>query len=90
MGADAPKSAELLIEIEDQVKDAILEESCEDPVLGLTLSLIINSIQTERPLYQSPLEEPAFYQTYLRRWVEEGLEELRTIKRLTEKSGENE
>jgi hypothetical protein len=72
------------------VKDAIHDEDFDDPVLDDILSLIINSIQTERHLYNSPLEEPAFYQKYLRRWVEEGLEELKDIKRANEKSGENE
>jgi hypothetical protein len=83
LGADAPKSEELLSEIEDEVKDAIISQSGDDPVLSEILLLIINSIHTGRYLYQSPLEEPAFYQKYLRRWVEEGLEELSKIDKVT-------
>ncbi len=89
MRPDAPKSQELFLEIEEVVKDAILTEECEDPILDQTLLLVINSISTGRHLYANPLEEPAFYQKYLRRWVDEGLGELAKLKKFTEKSGEN-
>ena len=88
MGPDAPKSEELLAELEDQVKDAVLIGQSSDSVLDHILMIVVNSIQTGRDLYNNPLEEPAFYQLYLRRWVEEGIEELKKVNRLN-KSREN-
>ena len=88
MGSNAPKSEELLAELEDKVKDAIIVGQSGDYVLDEILLIIINSIQTGRQLYSNPLKEPAFYQKYLRRWVDEGLEELAKINKL-QKSGEN-
>ena len=94
MGTGPPKSAELFEELEDEVKDAIVTGITEDRVLDQILLIVINAIQTGRQLYSNPLEEPAFYQKYLRRWVDEGLEELMKVKRLEEKqtskvTGEN-
>ena len=88
MGANAPKSEELLAELEDEIKDAIISEHTDDRILGQTLMIVINAIQTDRHLYANPLDEPYFYQQYLRRWVEEGFEELAKISKIQNKSGE--
>lgn len=46
-----------------------------DYLVGLTLT----AIGEARPLFPNLLEEPYFYQRYFRKWVAEGLEELRKI-----------
>jgi len=43
--------------------------------------LIINSIVTEREIYQSVLNEPSFYRRYLLPWVREGMEEKAKIEK---------
>lgn len=88
MGARTPKSEEggafrerRLAELEDIVKDAIYTETSDDPVLLKLIEITMISITENRPLFSgSPLNEPAFYQRYFRRWVQEGLEEARKFK----------
>ena len=75
MGCFAPKSAELLGELEDTVKDAILTDDYEDAVLTRLIEITLASITEKRPLFPSILDEPEFYRRYFRRWVEEGMQE---------------
>ncbi len=75
MGRFAPKSAELLGELEDIVKDAILTDNYEDPVLTRLIEITLASITEKRPLFPTVLEEPEFFRRYFRRWVEEGMQE---------------
>ena len=76
MGASGPKLdiEDLFAELEDIVKDAMVEGSTTDHYLGLLLENVLVSIAENRPLYASPLDEPAFYRTF-RRWVAEGIGE---------------
>ncbi len=86
MGAGPPKSEEdlgklrdLLAEMEDAVKDDILSGEVNDLVLSNLIEIVTYSKVTGRPLFASPLDEPAFYRRYFARWVEEGLEEKRKV-----------
>lgn len=83
MGTEPPKSeddpgkgriADLLEELEDAVKDAILTTT-DDPILSILLEITLNSLVTHRPLFDNPLEEPIFYRRHFVKWVEEGLQE---------------
>ena len=43
------------------------------------LELAVYSILNDRPLFDQPLDEPAFYRRYFYRWVKEGIEEVRNM-----------
>jgi hypothetical protein len=77
VGASGPKLSvdDLLAELEDIVKDAIVGGATEDHYLGYLLNMVVASIADGRPLFSSPLDEPAFYRRF-RRWVIGGLDEL--------------
>jgi hypothetical protein len=70
---------EILEELEDSIKDAILTGSTPDPVLSVLLEITINSVTTGRPLFDNPLKEPAFYRRKFYPWVKEGIEEYRKV-----------
>ena len=76
MGASGPKLdvEDLFAELEDTVKDAMVEGATADHYLGLLLENVLVSIVENRPLFTNPLDEPAFYRTF-RRWVAEGIGE---------------
>ncbi len=57
------------------VKDAILLNEFHDLVLLRLVELSIAAIRTERPLFSSLIEEPAFYRKYFQVWVREALDE---------------
>jgi hypothetical protein len=63
----------ILEQMEEAVKNCLHGEN-SDKVLVLIIEMVIASIQSERPLFPSLLEEPVFYRRYLRKWVEEELE----------------
>jgi hypothetical protein len=82
MGACTPKSTDdlqqlndLLAEMEDVVKDAILTGEVTDIVLSNLIEITTYSKVSDRPLFSDPLVEPVFYRRYFSRWVVEGLEE---------------
>ena len=75
MGRAAPKSAEIIGGLEDVVKDAILTDNFDDPVLTRLIEITLASITEKRPLFPSILDEPEFYRSHFRRWVEEGMQE---------------
>ena len=87
-GGRRPKRAGLAVgkvhnapygELEDAVKDLIVTGSTDDSVLDYLVGLTLTAIGEARPLFPNLLEEPYFYQRYFRKWVAEGLEELRKI-----------
>ena len=57
----------------------IITGNTDDSVLDYLVGLTLTAIGEARPLFPNPLEEPYFYQRYFRKWVAEGLEELRKI-----------
>lgn len=61
------------------MKDDILSGEVNDLVLSNLIEIVTYSKFTGRPLFASPLEEPAFYRRYFQRWIEEGLEEKRKV-----------
>jgi hypothetical protein len=77
VGASGPKLGveDLLADLEDIVKDAIVGGATADRYLGRLLEIVFASIADGRPLFNNPLDEPAFYRTF-RRWVMEGLGEV--------------
>jgi hypothetical protein len=64
--------------MEEAVRNCVHGE-VTDAVLGLIVELIVTSLQAERPLFPNPLDEPIFYRRYLKRWVEEELEQEQAI-----------
>ena len=65
--------------MEDVVKDDILSGEVTDLVLSNLIEIVTYSKVTGRPLFASPLDEPAFYRRYFQRWIAEGLEEKRKV-----------
>lgn len=66
--------------MEDKVKDAItFEDLRNDPVLVTLINITLNSIRTERPLFDNPLREPVLYSRYFCNWVKEALEERKQL-----------
>jgi hypothetical protein len=67
--------------MEDMVKDAVMGDLEDpDPILDRIIFLTTQEIVNHRYLFQSPLEEPYFYQKYFRKWVEEGIREYITAR----------
>jgi hypothetical protein len=69
----------------EEVNDAILTESTDDPVLALLLELAAIEIQEERPLFPNPLEEPLLYRQF-KRWVKESLDEAVQLQQAEQKA----
>lgn len=61
------------------VKDALLEGTTSDNVLGILISLTTKELTSGRPLFENPLDEPILYSRYFRPWVKEALEALKKI-----------
>jgi len=61
--------------MEEYVKDAILVNEFHDLVLLRLVELTIAAVRTDRPLFSSLIEEPAFYRKYFQVWVREALDE---------------
>ena len=57
----------------------IVSGGCEDVVFMKTIEITLNSIATSRDIFLNPLDEPYFWRTYFRKWVEEGVGEARKI-----------
>jgi hypothetical protein len=51
----------------------------EDPYLLVLTELVLTSDRDKRELYPL-LEEPVFYRKYIRRWILEGMEEVKKLK----------
>ena len=92
MGTGDPKSDECglagdrvtLTELEDEVNDAVLTETTEDPVLAFLIEVTMASIETSRPLFSNLWDEPIFYRRHFRKWVEQGLREAAKIREIQE------
>jgi hypothetical protein len=54
---------------------AALGGDSDDLVLNTLIEVTIASIEEERPLFGSILEEPAFWRRHFYRWIKEYLEE---------------
>jgi hypothetical protein len=87
MGTGGPKISveDWLAELEDAVKDAIVEGRTGDRVLEILLEITLSTIADGRPLFLNPLEEPVLYR-HFRRWTTEGLEELAKLSKLEEEA----
>jgi len=70
--------------MEEAVKDAILTATTDDPYLAVLIDLTASSIHEDRPLYPNLRDEPLFYRKYIKRWVREGLDELRASRKVGE------
>ena len=81
---DPEESDNQLAELEDIVKDAVIQERSDDLVLLKLIELELVSINEGRPLFTgSPLNDPVFYRRYFRKWVREGLEEAQKFKNVS-------
>ena len=65
--------------MEEYVKDCILTNEFTDLTLLRMVELTIYSIQNERPLFPTLMQEPAFYRKSFRMWVNEAMEEKRAM-----------
>ncbi len=60
----------------------------DDGVLASLIELTVYSILNDRPLFDRPLDEPAFYRRYFYRWVKEGIVEVRKSKEASQNRAE--
>jgi hypothetical protein len=58
---------------------AALGGDSDDLVLNHLIELTLASIRDERPLFQSIMEEPAFWRRHFRRWMKAWIEEEETL-----------
>ncbi len=65
--------------MEEVVKDAVLTGEFSDLVLLRLIDLTATSIQDKRPLFPGLMDEPVFYRKYFYPWVNEALEEKKTM-----------
>jgi hypothetical protein len=92
VGTGHPKSDECglagdrvtFTELEDEVNDAVLTETTEDPVLAFLIEVTMASIETGRPLFSNLFDEPIFYRRHFRKWVEQSLREADQIRKIQE------
>ncbi len=74
---------ELLENFEAEVKAALGGDG-HDAVLNSIISLTLASIDEERPLFTSILDEPVLWKRHFVRWIKEYLEEEDVVRRATE------
>ena len=84
-GGDAGGITALLEEMEDDVKDAILTGATKDTVLDKLILFTMRVVVEDRHIAQNPLEEPAFFERYFKKWVADGIKELETTRKEKEK-----
>ena len=73
-GEEGSYTEQLLAELEEDVRNAVIEGS-QDLVLARLVDITVRSIISERELFDNPLHEPVFYQRYFRPWVNAALDE---------------
>lgn len=72
----------VLEELENYVKDYILEDGDDDPVLTQYIYLVLLSRNTGVDIFPSTvglLDRPAFFTQCLQRWIDEGVNEAQKI-----------
>jgi len=67
----------MALDMQVEIKDAILEGGSDDKVLESLILLTMTEISSKRPLFPSPMDEPVLYAHYFRKWVKEGMEGLK-------------
>lgn len=73
--------------MEDAVKDMVLGDlPYDDPILEQLVRLTLLEVVRGHRLYQSPLDEPYFFQRHFKTWVEEGLVEYQKVKEIEEQN----
>lgn len=71
---------EELEELEDYLKDYILEERSDDSLLNQYISLVRLEEKTRVPIFTSGLlDRPIFWERHIRPWILEGFRELQII-----------
>jgi hypothetical protein len=76
---------EILEVLQDAVKDAIVDGT-EDAILLVLIETTLVEICDGRPLFQNPLDEPFFYRKYFKPWVSAGIQELRAMESIRDKT----
>jgi len=69
-------------QLEDYVKDYILEARDDDPILDKLVSLVLTSQITGVDIFPTTLgllDRPALFETKIRPWILEGIEEYQRI-----------
>ena len=67
-------------ELEDYLKDYILEEANDDPILNQYISLIRLEEKIGVSIFTGGLlNRPIFWERHIRPWILEGFQELQTI-----------
>ncbi|MGD0002888.1 MAG: hypothetical protein ABSE06_01520 [Anaerolineaceae bacterium] len=74
--------------MEDDVKDAILTGATEDRVLDKLIVITMRVVVEGRHIAQNPLEEPAFFERYFKKWVADGVKELEAARQEKKKLDE--
>ena len=73
-----------LQELEDYLKDYILEEKSNDMLLNHYITLVRRENELDIPAFSGGLlERPAFWERYIRPWIQEGFQELAMISDLS-------
>jgi hypothetical protein len=68
---------ELMLDMQLAVKDALYEGGTEDRVLASLVLMCLKEINTGRPLFENPMDEPILYTRYFKPWVQETVEKLK-------------
>lgn len=75
---------ERLGDLEDYLKDYILEDKSDDPILNQYISLVRLEEKTGIPVCTGGLiDRPIFWERHIRPWILEGFQELQTISDLS-------
>lgn len=71
---------ERLGDLEDYLKDYILEEGSDDPILNQYISLVRLEEKLGIPAFTGGLlDRPIFWERHIRPWILEGFQELQII-----------
>ena len=75
---------ERLERLEDYLKDYVLEEKSDDMLLNHYITLVQLEDKLGLPAFSGGiLDRPAFWERYIRPWIQEGFQELATISDLS-------
>jgi hypothetical protein len=75
-GRDDKFFGEFLIELEDHIKDYILEEKTDDVYLNQYMQLVFNAEASGQPILSGPsIDMPDLFINYVVRYIKEGFQE---------------
>lgn len=73
--------ADELSELEDAVKDIVYLGRGNDAYMNALVGFAVTLVQENRTIESNPLNEPYFFNRYIRRWVKEALGEVQRLRK---------